>query len=88
MPMTHNKTKEAFDHVLNVAFQVPKDGPLYKALVKSGDMDIRDTISPLNETDIDSLTYDKSETKNDISLSRWDKSLLHILTTTSPITIQ
>jgi len=59
MPLTRNKITAAFDHVLNVVFGVPKDGPLYKALVKSGDTDIRDIIS-LDEADIGSLTYDKS----------------------------
>jgi len=58
MPLTWTKVMAAFDHVLNVVFGVPKDGPLYKALVKSGDTDIRDIIS-LDEADIDSLTYDK-----------------------------
>ncbi len=67
----------AFDHVLNVVFGVPKDGPLYKALVKSGDTDIRDIIS-LDEADIDSLTYDKSDTETYVPLSRHDKALIHI----------
>jgi len=75
--MSCTKAKEAFDHVLNVVFQVLKDGSLYQTLVKSGDMDIQVTIS-FNEADIDFLTYDKSETKKDIPLSRHDKSLLHI----------
>ena len=67
----------AFDHVLTVVFGAPKDGPLYKALVKSGDVDMRDVIS-LSESDIDSLTYDKSDTKTDTPLSRHDKVLLCI----------
>ena len=77
MPLTRAKAAAAFDHVLNVVFEVPKDGPLYKALMKSGDTDIRDTIS-LSEADIDSLTYDKSDTETDVPLSRRDKVLLRI----------
>ena len=76
MPLTQ-KDMEAFDHLLNVVFRVPKDGPLYKALMKSGDTDIRDILS-LNGTDIDSLTYDRSDTEKDIPLSRWDKVLINI----------
>jgi len=68
---------EAFDHLLNVVFRVPKDGPLYKALMKSGDTDIRDILS-LNGTDIDSLTYDRSNTEKDIPLPRCDKALINI----------
>jgi len=45
MPLTRTKVTTAFDHVLTVVFGVPKDGPLYKALVKSGDIDMRDVIS-------------------------------------------
>jgi len=77
MPVTRTKVTAAFDHVLNVVFGVLKDDPLYKALVKSGDTDIRDIIS-LDETDIGSLTYDKSATEIDLPLSRRDKALLHI----------
>jgi len=55
MPLTQTKDMEAFDHLLNAVFRVPKDGPLYKALIKSGDTAIRDIIT-LDETDIDSLT--------------------------------
>jgi len=40
MALTPAKAKEAFDHVVNVIFQVPKGGLLYKALMKSGDNDI------------------------------------------------
>jgi len=69
MPLTQRKVTEAFDHLLNVVFRVPKNGPLYKALMKSGDTDIRDILS-LSETDIDSLIYDRSETEKDIPLSR------------------
>jgi len=65
---------EAFDHLLNVVFGVPMDGPLYKA---SGDTDIRDIIS-LDEADIDSLTYYRSDTEKDIPLPRWDKALINI----------
>jgi len=75
--MTRTKITAAFDHVLNVIFGVLKDDPLYKALEKSGDTDIRDIIS-LDETDIGSLTYDKSATETDLPLSRHDKALLHI----------
>ncbi len=71
------KVTAAFDHVLNVVFGVPKDGPLYKALVKSGDIDMWDVIS-LSEPDINSLTYDKSDTETDIPLPRHEKVLLHI----------
>ncbi len=63
--------------MLNVVFGVPKDGPLYKALVKSGDVDMRDVIL-LDEPDIDSLTYDKSDTETDIPLPRHEKVFLHI----------
>ncbi len=54
-------TSEAFKHILNVVFQVPKEGSLYKALEKSGDNDIMAMIS-LHDCDIDSLTYDRSDT--------------------------
>jgi len=77
MTLTKAKTTEAFNHLLNVVFRVPKDGPLYKALMKSGDTDIRDILS-LSETDIDLLTYDRSNIEKDIPLSRWDKALIHI----------
>jgi len=77
MPLTRTKNAVAFDHVLNVVFGVLKDDPLYKALEKSGDTNIRDMIS-LDETDIGSLTYDKSATETDLPLSRHDKALLHI----------
>ena len=77
MPLTRTKITAAFDHVLNVVFRVLKDDPLYKALVKSGDTDSRDIIS-LDETDIGSLTYDKSVTETDLPLSRHDKVLIHI----------
>ena len=62
MPLARTKKTVAFDHVLNVVFGVLKDDPLYKALEKSGDTDIRDIIS-LDKTDIGSLTYDKSATE-------------------------
>jgi len=78
MSLTQTKDMEAFNHLLNVVFRVPKDGPLYNALKKSGDTDIRDIIL-LDEADIDSLTYDRSDTEKDIPLSRWDKALIHIL---------
>jgi len=45
--------------------------------MKSGDTDIRDILL-LSETDIDSLTYDRSDTEMDIPLPRWDKALIHI----------
>ena len=77
MPLTQTKVTEVFDHLLNVVFRVPKDGPLYKALMKSGDMDIRDILW-LDQTDIDSLTYDRSDTEKNIPLSRWDKVLINI----------
>ncbi len=62
---------------MNVAFQIPKEGPLYKALVKSGDDDVMAMIS-LRDCDIDSLTYARSDTKKDIPLTRIDKNLLCI----------
>ena len=77
MPLTRTKITAAFDHVLNVVFGVLKDDPLYKAMEKSGNTNIRDIIS-LDETDIGSLTYDKSATETDLPLSRHDKALLHI----------
>jgi len=77
MPLTQTKVTAAFDHTLTVVFGVPKDGPLYKALVKSGDIEMRDVIS-LSESDIDSLTYDKSDTKTGIPLARHEKVLLCI----------
>ena len=45
MALTRAKAKEAFDYVVNVVFQVSKEGPLYKALEKPGHTDIRDMIS-------------------------------------------
>jgi len=77
MPLTETKVMAAFEHVLNVVFGVPKDGPLYKALVQSGDTDIRDIIS-LDDADINSLTYDESDTETDVLLSRHDKAHLCI----------
>jgi len=85
MPLTRTKVTAAFDHVLSVVFVVPKDGPLYKTLVKSGDIDMRDVIS-LNEPDIDSLTYNKSDSKTNIPLPRHEKVLL--LSTTSSTAVQ
>jgi len=70
---------DAFKHIMNVVFQIPKEGPLYKALEKSGDNDIMAMIT-LCDCDIDSLTYDRSDTEKDVSLSRGDKNLLHIFT--------
>jgi len=55
MAVTCTKAAVAFNHVLNMVFQVAKEGALYKALEKSGDTVIRDMIS-LSDTDIDSLT--------------------------------
>jgi len=75
MPLTQTKVLVAFEHVLNVVFGVPKDGPHYKALVKSGDIDMRDVIS-FSEPDIDSLTYDKSDTVTDTPLPRHEKVLI------------
>ncbi len=77
MALTRAKAKEAFDYVVNVVFQVPKEGPLYKALEESGDSDIRDMIT-LRACDIDSLTYDRNDTDKNIPLTRNDKNLLHI----------
>jgi len=77
MALTHAKAKEAFDYVVNVVFQVSKEGPLYKALEKSGDTDIRDMIS-LRDPDIESLTYDRSDTEKDTPLTRGDKNFLFI----------
>ena len=55
--------------------------------VKSGDIDMRDVIL-LSEPDIDSLTYDKSDTETDIPLARHEKVLLRILSTTCSIAVQ
>ena len=77
MALTRAKAKDAFDCVVNVVFQVPKEGPLYKALVKSGDNDVMSMIT-LRDSDIDSLTYDKSDVEKDIPLTRVDKYLLYI----------
>jgi len=78
MPSTHSKTSaEAFKHIMNVVFQVSKEGPLYKALDKSGDIDVMAMIA-LHDCDIDSLTYNRSDTKNDVTFSKGDKNLLHI----------
>jgi len=77
MALTRAMATEAFNHVLSAVFRVPKDGPLMNALVKSGDGDIVTMLS-LNATDIDSLTYDKSETEKDIPLPQNQRSLLHI----------
>jgi len=83
MPLTCSKALEAFNHVVNIWFQVLKEGSLYKALEKSGDTrekpvdtNIRDMILP-SDTDIDSLTYDKSETDKDVSFSKRQESLSH-----------
>jgi len=64
-------------HIVNVVFQVPMEGPLYIALEKSGDNDVMAMIS-LHDCDIDSLTYDRSDTKKDVPLSRGDKNFLCI----------
>jgi len=40
MALTPAKVMDAFDHVVNVVFQVSKEGPLYKALEKSGETDM------------------------------------------------
>ena len=62
---------------MNNVFQVPNDGPLYKALEKSGDNDVMAMIS-LRDCDIDMLTFDRSDAEKDFPLSRGDKNLLHI----------
>jgi len=77
MALTRAKAREAFDYVVNVVFQVSKEGPLYKALEKSGDTDIRDMIS-LRNPDIESLTYDRSDTEKDTPLTSGDKNLICI----------
>ena len=77
MALTHAKAREAFDYVVNVVLQVPKEGPLYKALEKSGDNDVMAMIS-LPDCDIDTLTFDRSDTEKNVPLSRGDKNLLHI----------
>ena len=77
MALTLTKAKEAFDHVVNVGFQVLKEGLLYKTLVKPGDNDVMATIT-LCDSDIDSLTYDRSDTVKDTPLTRNDKNLLCI----------
>ncbi len=61
MPTTHSET-EAFRHIVNNVFQVPNDGPLYKALEKSGDNDVMAMIS-LHDCDIDTLIFDRSDTE-------------------------
>jgi len=68
---------EAFKHVVNIVFQV-SEGLLYKALEKSAD-------TSLTKIDIDSLTYDKSETDKDVPLSRSNMSHIHIFVITSSI---
>jgi len=40
MALTCTKAKEAFDYVVNVVLQVPKESPIYKALEKSGNNNI------------------------------------------------
>ncbi len=45
MPLTCSETADAFKHIMNVVFQVLKEGPLYKALEKSGDNDVMTMIS-------------------------------------------
>ncbi len=77
MALTRAKAKDAFDYVMNVVFQVPNDGPLYKALEKSGDNDVMAMIS-LCHCDIDTLTFDRSGAEKNIPLTRNDKNLLHI----------
>jgi len=75
--VTHTKRAEAFKHIVNVVFQIPKEGPLYKALEKSRDNDVIAMIT-LCDCDIDSLTYDRSDTEKDLPLSRGDRNLLCI----------
>ena len=77
MPSIHSKAVEAFKHIMNVVFQVPKEGPLYKTLEKSGDNDVMAMIS-LCDCDIDLLTYNRSDTEKDVPLSRGDINLLCI----------
>jgi len=77
MALIRAKAKDAFDYVVNVVFQVPKDGSLYKALEKSGDNDVMAMIS-LRGCDIDTLTFDRSDTEKNIPLTRNDKNLLCI----------
>jgi len=77
MALIRAKAKDAFDYVVNVVFQVPKEGPLYKALEKSGDTDIRDMVT-LRACDIDSLTYDRNDTDKNIPLTKKKKKLLRI----------
>jgi len=67
-------TEQAVGYVVNVVFQVPKEGLLCsKALVKSGDIDFMAKIT-LHDSDIDSLTYDTSDTVKDTPLTRVDKT--------------
>ncbi len=75
MSLTCVKAKEAFDHV--VVFQAAKEESLYKALKKLGDNAIMAMIT-FHDCDIDSLTYDRSDTEKDIPLTRGDKILLCI----------
>jgi len=63
--------------MVNVVFQVPKGGLLYKAFDMTGATDIRYMVS-LRDADIESLTYDWSDTKKDIPLTRGDKNPLSI----------
>ncbi len=52
MPLSKAEATEAFNHILMEVFQVPKDGPLMNALIKSGDDDIRNLVA-LNDIDLD-----------------------------------
>jgi len=48
-----------------------------KVLGEAGDNDIRSLVS-ISDTDIDSLTYNMSETEKDVFLSRREQNHLHI----------
>jgi len=69
MPLTRAKAIEAFKHVLTNVHEVSEDGPLSKALHGAGYDDIC-TMGILCDQDIDSLTFDRSNTEKDIPLSK------------------
>jgi len=72
------KAKEAFDHVVNCV-QIPKEGPLCKALEMPGDTDNRNMIS-LSNPDIEFLTYDRSDTVRTSPFIQEAQKFPHLLT--------
>jgi len=79
MPLTHGKAKEAFDHVVMFILKLLRKSHSKRPCRSQGigNNDIKSMVS-ISDTDIDSLTYDKSEMEKDVFLSRRDKSLIHI----------